>query len=300
MNFITLNIGNLCLELCCPGTYYQGTRFDWSAVFRRISKGGYVFADEWFSTDDPKVHDHVCGPSEEFLTVSFEDVKPGEVFVKPGVGLLRRPDDAPYDWFRLYEIADAGEWTLTRSDTSAIFRQVLKGFYDYEKEVAIVSDDCFEIRHRLGWSSLKALHGHCYNHNFFTFGDARTDAGRLVDFPFQPCGDWRSEYDNVALSGRGIRFSGPVVPPQPSVYMGNLHDAAGENPYSFRISEGDASVEVRAFGAYGLSADSLLRFSKMVFWANPRVACIEPYLPVSLRAGETVTWTIRYRLKAGE
>ena len=277
-----LTKGGLAVELCEPGTYYRGTRFDWAGVFRRIVKDDYVFADEWFEGGDSLTHDHVCGPSEEFVTVDFDGVEPGGVFVKPGVGLLRRPDDKPYDWFRLYEIADGGIWSVEQGQDHVLYVHELKGWYRYEKRVILESDSAIRISHRMDWEAPRPATGYNYNHNFFTFGGAPVAAGRTIDFPFRPEGHWRAQYDNAALTSSGIRLSGPVVPP--SVYMGDLHASGAEaTPYAFRISEGPGhSVEVKGS----------LPVSHYVFWSNPRVACIEPYLPVSFRQGTPFMWDI--------
>lgn len=279
---------SLTVEISEPGVDYRGTRFDWSGVFRRIIKDGYVFVDRWSDTEDIYVHDHVCGPSEEFVTVDFDGIKPGDTFVKPGVGLLLRPDDKPYDWFRLYQIADEGQREVSVSDSEIVFRHILKGIYSYEKRIVLLSGDSMKISHRMTWEDTRPLEGYSYNHNFFTFSGIPVGSGRKIDFPYTPTGNWRSEYDNVALVGHGIRFSAPVVPP--SVYMGNLHSMEGATPYSFRISESDSSEgTMHSVNVYGSRP-----VNHVVFWANPRVACVEPYLPIRLGKGESIEWDIMY------
>lgn len=54
MKEIVVRKGNLELTLCQPG------------IFRRIVKGGFFIAQEWFDGYDPYRHDTVCGASEEF------------------------------------------------------------------------------------------------------------------------------------------------------------------------------------------------------------------------------------------
>lgn len=294
-DLIVISAGGLRLELCRPMTYYRGTRFDHAGVFRRIIKDGYVYADEWFDGDDPFRHDRVCGPSEEFFLSGFHcggaPAAPGGAFIKPGVGLLRRPDEAPYDWFRLYEIIDPGRRSEEISPSRAVFRQSLDGVYVYEKAAELLSDSAFRIFHRLHWLFPEPFEGWNYNHNFFTFGGAPVGPSREIDFPFLPEGSWRSEYKCVGLvSGAsepysgGIRFSAPVEPP--SVYMGNLHSASGETPCEFVIREAGRSVSVRGDRPA----------EKMVFWSSPRVACIEPYIPLRLAPGETLEWALEYHL----
>lgn len=286
-----LRKGSLTVEISEPGVDYRGTRFDWSGVFHRIVKDGYVFVDRWSDIEDIHVHDHVRGPAEEFVTVDFNGVEPGGTFVKPGVGLLLRPDDKPYDWFRLYPIADEGQREVTVSDSETVFRHILKGIYSYEKRIVLLSGDTMRISHRLMWEASRPLEGYTYNHNFFTFGSIPVGPGRKIDFPYTPTGNWRSEYDNVALEGHGIRFSAPVIPP--SVYMGDLHSMDGVTPYSFRISENESSEGTM----HSVSVCGSKPLHHVVFWANPRVACVEPYMPIRLGIGESVEWDILYKFE---
>lgn len=281
---ITLCSGGLRAELCHPGEYYCGTRFDHAGVFRRITQNGFVWADEWFDHQDAFRHDRVCGLSEEFVTVDFDGVGVGELFCKPGVGLLRRPDDAPYDWFRLYEIANPGRWELESASDSATYRHTLEGWYRYQKTIRLSLGNSLEIHHRLLWENARPLNGYFYNHNFLTFGGKAVGPDRRIRTPWTPEGDWRSPYTNVRLVPDGVEFLGAVDPAN-SVYCGNLHNAAGPTPCAFSIQDGPYRADVSG------SAD----LHHIVLWSNPRVACMEPYLPLALSRGQVAEWSFRYR-----
>lgn len=281
---IHLSNTGLEVDLCHPGEYYLGTRFDRSGIFRRIVKDGYVFADEWFSHEDPFRHDRVCGLSEEFVTVDLEDVPVGRLFCKPGVGLLRRPDEAPYDWFRLYEIAVPGEWEVEASMSSARFTHHLPGFYRYTKEVKLLDGSRLDIIHTLNWEAPGPMKGYFYNHNFFTFNDTPVGPSRELHFPFRPTGDWRHPYDNAHFTEDGVAFTGPVQPDD-SVYCGNLHNSDGHTPCEFTVREGAHSVHV--------TGNRLL--DHFVLWSNPRVACLEPYMALNMTHGSISSWTFHYR-----
>ncbi len=282
-----LSKGLLEIQLCAPGEYYLGTRFDRSGIFRRIELGDYVFADEWFQTYNPLAHDAVCGPSEEFVTVDFEGIETGDSFVKVGVGLLKRPDDNPYDWFRLYDIEEPGKWDIDDHTDHIVYRHQLEGWYIYVKEIKIESERTLSISHTLKWQHPQTLKGHTYNHNFFTFNNTPVGSERTIDFPFTPTGNWRMKYDNVALVKNGIRFIAPITK-TPSVYMGNLHDSNNKlTDYQSVISEKERSITIQ--GSEPLS--------HYVFWSNPQVACVEPYMPLKLHQGESKHWKIIYTFK---
>jgi hypothetical protein len=58
----------------------------------------------------------ITGPVEEFTpAVGFDEAKPGGTFLKIGVGVLRKPDDAAHSAYRLYEIVDGGKWSVKKS-----------------------------------------------------------------------------------------------------------------------------------------------------------------------------------------
>lgn len=62
--------------------YYRATRFDWSGVISSLEWNGHNYFGQWFERYDPKLHDSITGPVEEFLTNSsglgYDEAKPGE------------------------------------------------------------------------------------------------------------------------------------------------------------------------------------------------------------------------------
>jgi hypothetical protein len=88
--------------------FYRGTRFDWSGVVADLHYAGHSYYGPWFTKTDPDVSDFVfqgedivagpcsaiTGPVEEFGVLGYEEAKAGGTFLKIGVGVLRKPDDA--------------------------------------------------------------------------------------------------------------------------------------------------------------------------------------------------------------
>ena len=90
--------------------FYRSTRFDWSGVIASLEFQGHQYYGPWFTGTDPTVRDFiyksdteliaspqsaVTGPAEEFSRPQgFAEAKPGGTFVKVGVGVLRKKDDA--------------------------------------------------------------------------------------------------------------------------------------------------------------------------------------------------------------
>ena len=291
MKNIILTKGSLKAVLCAPDAengYYRGTRFDYMGVFRQIVSDDFVYADEWFDNHNPYAHDAVCGPSEEFAECGYDDVQAGDVFLKPGVGLLYKEDAAPYDHFRLYKIAGQGKITVSEKDDEAVFTQVLEGggwAYVYEKTVKLTASDTIEIRHTLKNTGEKVIEGDSYNHAFFTFVPAVPGPEIEIDFPFEPCGHWRSEYDSVALSETGIRFSRNLERGE-SVFMGDLKPSDG--------SEITGLVYTQKAPGHAVHFYADQAFHRIAFWSNHRVACVEPFIPYRILPGEE--YSLNYKL----
>lgn len=282
---VTLQSGDLKLELARPGTYYQGTRFDWAGVFRSIEYQGTSFCDEWFDENDPLRHDNVCGPSEEFYgAYGYDEASPGETFLKVGVGLLEKESYEPYDWARTYRIADKGRRKLSVSRSKAVFSHEVKGWYKYRKTVKINDSRSFSLVHRLKNVGKDTLNLRQYCHNLFTFGKDTVGSERSVEFDFPICGDWREDNIHGRKEGRRIWMDGTIEKGRKS-FIGNLKATGPQDGgYGLVLKSGDMSIRIVSDRPMGES----------VFWSNHRVFCPEPYIDLTVAPGEEVEWVVSF------
>src|SRR5262249_25618630 len=146
--------------------YYRATRFDWAGVISSLEFRGHNFFGQWFERYDPKIHDAITGPVEEFLTkgagLGFDEAKPGESFVKIGVGAVRKPDQPQFRQFQTYEIADSGKWSTRKGPDWIEFTQELSdtgGYaYVYKKTVRLTKDQPeLVLEHNLKNTGRKAI-----------------------------------------------------------------------------------------------------------------------------------------------
>ena len=109
--------------------YYRGTRFDWSGVIYSLRTAKHEYFGQWFPKYDPILHDAIMGPVEEFKTngagLGWEDAKPGDTFIRIGVGVLRRPDDKTFNAFSYYPIVDPGKWRVRKAKDRITFTHTL-------------------------------------------------------------------------------------------------------------------------------------------------------------------------------
>lgn len=104
---IRLHSERLSVDIARPGAGYQGARFDWSSFITQVTLDGtHTFcAAEGTSGSDKGVKGAgLCCEFGPQTAVAFSQAAPGERFLKPGVGLLTRPDAAPYRFFASYDV----------------------------------------------------------------------------------------------------------------------------------------------------------------------------------------------------
>ncbi|MBS4767056.1 hypothetical protein KG007_12705 [Alistipes sp. kh20] len=296
--FPVLRITNrhVSAQICLPDTecgYYRGTRFDWSGIVRDLRSRGHRYVSEWQSRHDPLRHDGLTGPADEFTQIGYEQARPGEEFLKIGVGTLRKPYDQPYDRFRLYEIVDPGIRDLIAGRDRVEFRHRMLNDdygYDYRKTLVLTDAPGLRLEYTLKNLGPAPLTGYVYNHNFFTLDRMATGPDTSIHFPFEPEGTWREAYDSVALTPDGVVFRRNLRTGE-SVFMGDLHSQdPATREYGF-------SLRNLATGA-GIQASGSGQLSHMVLWVCPTVACLEPYTPFRVFPGETGVWHIDYELLA--
>ena len=177
--------------------YYQGTRFDWSANMPELQFKGHEFFGQWFKNYDPKVHESVMGPVEEFMPLDYLETKPGESFLKIGVGVLEKPDNEAYSFARYYNILNPGKWTVDKKSDQVHFTHELKDknySYKYEKTVQLVKDKPeLVLMHTLKNTGARTIETSAYDHNFFVMDKQPVGPGYQIIFPY-----------NIKGEGKGI------------------------------------------------------------------------------------------------
>ncbi|MDQ2834474.1 MAG: hypothetical protein M3Y50_12140 [Acidobacteriota bacterium] len=274
--------------------YYRATRFDWSGVVRCLSYKGHTYFGQWFPRYNPLAHDSITGPVEEFKgadgALLYAEAKPGELFVKPGVGVLRRVDDSPYSSYFTYPLVDAGKWTVHTSGRGVVFTQRLQtrlGIgYVYRKNLSLDKQaPVLLLEHELKNTGTKAIEMDVYDHDFFMLDGAATGPGIVVHFPFEPKAETPLT-NGGKITGNDLTFEQELEPRKTvqSILTG----------YSDKVSDYDFTVENRDAGI-GVEQTGDAPITHFNFWSIHTTVCPEAYIHLNVAPGQTVHWTIRYR-----
>jgi hypothetical protein len=303
--------GQIRVKLYLPDAkngYYRGTRFDWSGVIASLDYKGHDFYGPWFDRVDPRVHDYVyvgaevvagpctaiSGPVEEFqangTTLGWDDAKPGGTFIKIGVGVLRK-DARNYDTFRLYEIVDAGRWTVKQNPDSVEFTQELtnpsSGYgYTYRKTVWLREGKPeMVLEHSLKNTGRRTIQSTVYNHNFLVLDEQPTGPDFSITVPFQIYSPHPPNKDFAQIQENHIVFSKPLE--NEDVVFTPLQ-GFGATP-----KDNDIRIENRKVGA-GMRIRGDRPLSSENFWSIRRVLAMEPFIAMKIDPGSEFTWKTSY------
>jgi hypothetical protein len=287
--------------------YYRSTRFDWSGAVNSLQYKGHEYYGIWFDGVDPKVINKdfpdgkimngppgaLYGPVDEFQTpLGWNESKPGETFIKIGVGVLRR-GEGNYNRFVPYEIVSSGNWTVKKHKDAIEFQQEISdpnsGYaYIYRKTVRLENGKPnLVIEHSLKNTGQKEIKSSVYNHNFLVL-DKQTpgpDFTFKVPFEIKPMHPPDKSLAEVRANQVVLmkRLSGSEEVAMP---FRGFSDSANDN---------EAVIENHKVGA-GLRIRGDRPLTMDVFWSIRSVLAVEPYIAIDVQPGSEFTWknTLEY------
>jgi hypothetical protein len=283
--------------------YYRASRFDWSGVVPCLTYKGHTYFGIWFDRYDPMIHDAIAGPVEEFRSsdglssIGYSEAEPGGLFIKPGVGVLRKVDNSPYRFAFTYEQVDRGKWTVHIKRDQVTFTQTLRSpigiSFVYEKTLKLAKNEpVLLVEHHLKNIGSKPIDSEVYNHDFYMIDKTPTGPGMVVHFPFAPQPKTslgpRAKIDGHDLVYlQDLSSQGPGAR-QVSSYLIGFSD----NP-----SDYDITVENKNTGV-GVEQTADVPISQLNFWSISTTICPEAYVHLNVAPGQTTHWNIRYRFFA--
>ncbi len=299
--------------------FYRGTRFDWSGIIYSLRYKGEDYYGRWYTRIDPSIHNNVqrvgtdgkgevvtgiassgLGPAEEFLTndkaLGFDDAKPGETFLKIGVGVLRRTDDRPYDRYHDYEIIDGGKWTTKIQNDKVIFTQTLSnpesGYgYVYTKTLYLLpGKPVMRIEHQLLNTGIKMLESSVYDHNFFVTKNHHTGPDYMITTPY-PMKISRTQGSGLfRIEGNRLLFTKPLSAMDMVVTWIDGFRPVAED-YSFRVEN------IRTGTGYSVLGDRPL--AQIMLWAIFTNISLESFINLSAGQGKEERWAYEYTYFTG-
>ena len=292
--------------------FYRGTRFDWSGIIGRLEYAGHNYYGPWFTKTNPTIHDYIfdgsditagpcsaaTGPAEEYLTgenaLGYEDAAPGGTFIKIGIGVLRKPDAAKYDSYRVYDIVDHGKWSVKVKAQSVEFVQRVddpsSGYgYLYQKIVRLVpGQPRMVMEHKITNIGKRPIESSVYDHNFLVLDNLTTGPDFAITLPFtiHPKSPLRPAAADLGyVEGSRILYRKEL---QGREIFGVPIDGFGNSPKDY-----DITIENQRAGA-GMRITSDRPLENEELWSIRSVLAMEPYVQFSISPGKSFDWKYNY------
>jgi hypothetical protein len=273
--------------------YYRGSRFDWSGVIASLEYDGHNYFGRWFEHYDPKLHDAITGPVEEFRNdegaLGYNEAKAGGTFIKIGVGVLRKPQEARYAFSNPYEIVDGGKWKVNAKKDYVEFTQKLtdaSGYaYEYKKTVRLVKGKPqLVLEHSLKNTGKRSIKTSVYNHDFYVMDNQPTGPDYSVRFPFKPQAK-EGFGDKAEIQGNDLVYLRELQPRESAAsYLEGYGSSASD--FDFRVENQKTKAGVRQ------TADRPV--SKLYLWSVRTTICPEGYIDLSVEPGQKTEWKMTY------
>lgn len=295
---ITNGIVEASVFLPDPGKgFYRSSRYDWSGIIGQLTCMGHTYFMKRRASlpHDPENPGHGMSLAEEFdssnrvhIPQRFDEAKPGETFMKIGVGSLEKQGDSkPYHFGIKYRIVDCGNWTAKRGGNWIEFTHRLNDQYGYGyiyvKRLTLTKGKPeLVITHALKNTGSGAFSTDQYCHNFFLID--REDAGKSyrVDL-FFPARFMNDQAPEAVIRGRSIFFEQDV---QKGVFsfMEGYGDSISHNRAVITNTRTGAGVDIRGdFPLFGFN-----------FYSDVSCVCPEFFVYFTVEPGKTRKWTRTY------
>jgi hypothetical protein len=223
------------------------------------------------------------------MGLGYEEAKPGESFVKIGVGALRKPEEPAFRQFATYDITDGGKWTINKGPDFVEFTHELSdtlGYaYVYKKTVRLAPGKAeMVLEHSLRNTGKKPISTSVYEHNFYMLDHQPAGPDYRVRFPFavHPQADLRG-----LAEARGKEFT-YLKELQEGQHVFTAMDGFGETARDY-----DIRVENRKAGI-GVRQTSDRPMAKLVFWSIRTTVCPEAFIDLKVEPGQEAKWRIHY------
>jgi len=271
--------------------YYRGSRFDWSGVIASLRYGGHTYFGRWSEERDDNA---ITGPVDEFASedgaLGYAGARPGELFMKIGVGLLRKPDSAPYDATRPYRMIDPGRRIIRPfTDRIEFVHELSDGegdSYVYRKTIRLVGrKPLLVIDYTLRNIGRKAIETGVCNHTFFVLDGRATGPATTIRFAFTPHAV-DDPGGRAAVRGNEFVYLKELDKSE-SVVTGitGFHEQAGDNDVGVENHQSGAGVE--EIGDHPLS--------RIRLWSGRGTVCPETCIQLAVAPKHEARWRISYR-----
>jgi len=286
MDRIEIKSQRLSVTMQYPGTYYKGSRFDWTGFITDVILDG----KHSFCTDEssvPGVGTGGRGLCNEFgieEPVGYDEAKVGEKFTKIGIGLLEKDNLEKYAFDKPYKISPFDFEVDIKPDKAVFISEpcLCNGYAVRLIKDVSVKENFLTIKYTLENTGQKTIETTEYVHNFINIDKAGIGPHMNLSFSFDLEGDCIFDGDNVLnISKREIEWD--RIPN--GVFYFKLEGLKEKSCWWM--------LENKITGT-GIKEIDDFPVTKVALWGTECVVSPEIFINLSVEPGKTQTWTRTY------
>jgi hypothetical protein len=259
-------------------TDHFGPRFDRTAVIQQVVWKDQRLVGPWGLADEFGLHG--------MGVLGFETAEVGEPFVKIGIGVLIKDQQAPYAFSHPYPIASLFPIeVMTEPHQLSVVQQTPNDSpwpYRYEKTYRLVSDHELQIDYALTNLGVQAFSIEHYNHHWFLWeGEPMGKAYAVAtgfDLPQAPT--------HLLMQSRHLSLPGSLAVGEAQYYASDLSNV-GANASTFQW---------QIHGQPVLRFQSSQSADRFALYADVNGFCPEVFTRHTLAPEQTIHWSATYSL----
>ncbi|MBN2713209.1 MAG: hypothetical protein JXR97_12380 [Planctomycetes bacterium] len=292
--------GILSVEVMDPTSsdrYNNGVRFCSIGAVLRASMGGHEFFYNPVTHNRKSDHGGLAsefdlcipgGPANDFPP-GYHEAKPGEGFLKIGIGVLKK-QNKPYSLFQSCDLISPAENLVTWGRQGASFIQKSKGVNGFAYELradVILKGNNVTVEWALKNTGVKPFSTKQYTHNFFRFDEYDVGPGYLLTFPYDI--NPRGQSARQQVVSRSIEFK-EFIPKWVNIDV----------PYPNQYTGPNAVVLSYPTKGLSIKCETSVAGIKTAIHARPVYISPEQFIEIKLEPSQTERWTRTYVLHVDE
>ena len=282
---IRISSDRLNIDIAEPGYAYGGQRFDWT---------GFVLQAELDKTHTYCAYEDtipmkgtggigLCGAFECMNEDNYDITPVGGHFINIGIGLVKKPDDAPYFFARGLPVAPFPTAINKLGKDAVRFEQVsgeCNGFrYRYNKTLSVDGNVLF-ISSELQNIGIKPIHTREFNHNFICIDGHPIGPDYRLSLPYTP----ELDIKHGAFAVEPGRVSPEAF--SSGSFFANIRNHGGALNHFWELAHLPTGASIRETGDFAVDRFDL--------WGRPHVISPEIFVKIGIEPGETFKWSRKY------